>query len=409
MLSEHDLRTRLAGALHEQADPVTGDPVDTAGIFARAVRRRRHRRTAVRVTSVLAAAALLAGAWALRPWPARSPGSSAHGYQPPGLLLAAAVVRPQPARAADAGLPPYYVIADHNRAVAEIRRSVTGKLLSRVRLPSGTDPKVSQIAAGRPGTFVLALASLPRTRFYLLRVSPGGHGARLTPLAVPSLPAGDFVTALAVSPDGRALAVGLQLDGGRHGAVQVVQLGTGAVRTWTTARIGWPSAVSWAGHELGFFWQDDGPATRSVSGLWTLETAAPGSNLMSGRRILPLSVGGDTVQTALLGPGGRTAIASVTYDGTGHVRAGTVVGGIVEVSAETGHPLRTLLAEHAAYSADPGLGHNGGWYATSCDLPAVDGTGAHLLVSCDRFGRLDRARFTPLPGSSPQTAVAAAW
>lgn len=42
-------------------------------------------------------------------------------------------------------------------------------------------------------------------------------------------------------------------------------------------------------------------------------------------------------------------------------------------------------------------------------LPAIDSTGSHLLVSCDRFGRLDRARFTPLPGSAPQTTVAAAW
>lgn len=406
MLSEHDLRTRLAEALHEQADPVTGDAVDTAGIFARAVCRRRHRRTATRVTSVLAAAALLAGAWALRPWPARPPGSSGPGYQPPGLLLAAAVVRPQPEPAADAGLPPYYVIADHGRPVAVVRRSATGKLLRRVPLPPGTDPKMSQIAAGRPGTFVLALFSFPRTRFYLLRVPAGGHGARLAPLPVPPPPAGDHVTTLAVSPDGRTLAVGLQLRGGRHGAVEVVQLATGAVRTWNTARTGQPTALSWAGHELGFFWLDDKPAATSAAGLWTLDTGAPGRNLMSGQRIMPASAGGDSVQTALLGPGGRTAIASVTYDGTGHVGARSVVGGIVEVSAGTGHPLRTLLAEHAAYSADPA---DPGWYVTPCQLAAIDGSGAHLLVSCDRFGRLDRARFTPLPGSSPQVAVAAAW
>jgi hypothetical protein len=30
-------------------------------------------------------------------------------------------------------------------------------------------------------------------------------------------------------------------------------------------------------------------------------------------------------------------------------------------------------------------------------------------VSCGGFGRLDRARFTALPGAAPQTAVAAAW
>jgi hypothetical protein len=400
MLTERELRTMLAEALHEQADPVTADGFDAAGIFARAVRRRRHRRTTVRVTSVLAATALLAGAWALRP---RAAGSSAPGIAPPGLLLAAAVVRPQSARAAQAGLPPYYVIADHDRLVAEVRRSATGKLLSRVPLPPGTDPKLSQIAAGRPGTFVLALSSLPRTRFYLLRVSAGGRRARLAPLPVPPLPAGDVTDAIAVSPGGRKLAIAVQDEGGNRGAVEVVTLATGAVRTWTTARAGLPTQVSWAdrGRELGFFWQDS-----NTSGLWILDTTAAGSNLMSGRRILPALVGNDQVETALLSPDGATAIASVTYNGTSHVARGTVVGGIVEVSAETGRPLRTLLAEHAAYAADP---IDPGWYVTSCELPAIDASGAHLLVSCDRFGRLDRARFTPLPGSSPQVAVAAAW
>ena len=99
-------------------------------------------------------------------------------------------------------------------------------------------------------------------------------------------------------------------------------------------------------------------------------------------------------------------IAAVNYNGTAHVGRGTVVGGIVELSAQTGRPLRTLLAEHAAYSADPG---DPGRYITACQLAAADRTGRHLLVSCDRFGRLDRGRFTPLPGAAPQSAVTAAW
>ena len=52
--------------------------------------------------------------------------------------------------------------------------------------------------------------------------------------------------------------------------------------------------------------------------------------------------------------------------------------------------------------------------ARSCSRPSsviLSGPhgGSHLLVSCDRFGRLDHGRFTPLPGAAPQTAVAAAW
>jgi hypothetical protein len=87
-----------------------------------------------------------------------------------------------------------------------------------------------------------------------------------------------------------------------------------------------------------------------------------------------------------------------------------VVGGIVEVSAGTGRPLRTLLAEHAARYADPE--HPGRYIAapvSPCQLAAADRTGSHLLVCCDRFGRLDRGRFTPLPGAAPYTAIAAAW
>ena len=117
-------------------------------------------------------------------------------------------------------------------------------------------------------------------------------------------------------------------------------------------------------------------------------------------------MGSDDVQSAVLTPDGSTVIASVTYNGTSHVGRGTVVGGIVELSARTGRPLRTLLAEHAAYSADPG---NPGWHITRPRLVAADATGNHLLVSCDRFGRLDRVRFTALPGTARQTAVAAAW
>jgi hypothetical protein len=107
----------------------------------------------------------------------------------------------------------------------------------------------------------------------------------------------------------------------------------------------------------------------------------------------------------VLTPDGSTVIASVVYDGIDHVSRGTVVAGLVELSVRTGRPLRTLLAQRAA-SADPG---NPGWYVTSPVLVAADATGDHLLVSSDKFGRLDHGRFTALPGIAPQSATAAAW
>ena len=411
MLADQDLQAELAAAFREQADPVTRVAVDHAGIFRRAVHRRRRRRVAVRAGSVLAVLAVAAGALVVGRTGRPVPGPAS---QPPGLLLDAAVAAAPAASAAVSGMPPYYVTADHGRPVAEVRDSATGKALSVVPLPGGIDPKLTEAAAaGNDRTFVLALFfhQVSRTRFYLMRVAAGGHTARLTPLAIPGLPAGAVADAIAVSPDGRRLAVSVQFSGGSHGAVEIASLATGAVRMWTTSQAGLPGDLSWAdgGRELGFFWQDSGPAggsaRTSASGLWRLDTTAPGSNLMSGRRILPGFEGGDDVQSAVLTPDGSRVIASVTYAGAGHVGRGTVVGGIAELSARTGRPLRTLLAEHAAPS-DPG---HPGWAITPCALVAADATGNHLLVSCDTFGRLDHARFTALPGAAPQTAIAAAW
>jgi hypothetical protein len=413
VLADNDLQAELAAAFREQADPVTRAAVDPAGIFRRAVRRRRRRRVAVRAGSVLAVLAVAAAGVSVVSRTGRPPARPAS--QPPGLLLEAAVAAAPSAPAAVSGMPPYYVTADHGRPEAKVRDSATGKALSVVPLPGGIDPKLSQAAAaGNDRTFVLALYfhQSSQTRFYALRVAAGGHSARLAPLAIPRLPSGAVADAIAVSADGRRLAVSVQFSSGGHGAVEVASLATGAVRTWTTSRPGLPEDLSWAdgGRELGFFWQDTGPASgssrTSASGLWRLDTTAPGNNLMSGRRILPEFEGGDDVQSAVLTPDGARVIASVTYDGVGHIGRGTVVGGIAELSARTGRPLRTLLAEHAAYSADPG---HPGWAITPCTLVAAGTTGNHLLVSCDTFGRLDHARFTALPGAAPQTAIAAAW
>ena len=403
MLTDHDITEELAAAFHDRADPACVTAVNPAGIFQRGVRARR-RRAAVRMTEMATAAAAVAVAVTVGyagTGPAPTP-----GIAPPGLLLDAAVVSSPPAAAAVSGMPRYYVIADHFRPVASVRASSTGKLLATVALPRTIDPKMSQVAeAGNGHTFVLALMESPQARFYRLQVAHGGRSARLTPSNVAPLPPGEYVDGIAVSPDGQRLAIAIQYSGGQRGAVEVVSLATGAARVWTTTRAGIPMGVSWgSSNRLGFFWEGAGAAQGS-SGLWELNIAAPASGLLSGHLVLRANTGGDAVQYAQLTPAGMV-IASVIYDGTTHVTRGTPVGGVVELSARTGRPLRTLLLEHAAYSADPG---HAGWYITSCLLAAADRTGSHLLVSCDRFGRLDRARFTALPGAAPASAVAAAW
>ena len=256
--------------------------------------------------------------------------------------------------------------------------------------------------AGADRMFVLALFSLARgTHFYALRLTASGQSAGLRPLAIPPLPVREAADAIALTPDGTRLAVAIQ-SGGQNGKVEVITLATGAVRTWTTTRgeDGLPENLSWdaASLRLAFVWS----GATSAAGLWLLDTSAPGAGLLSGQRLLPQKVGPDDVQSALISPDARTIIASVTYDGVMRVTRGNVVGGIVEVSAQTGRPLRTLLAQRAAHSSDAG------WYITGCTLASIDATGNHLLVSCGKFGRLDRGRFTALPGDTLAES-AAAW
>jgi hypothetical protein len=322
---------------------------------------------------------------------------------PTGVLLAAAVVTAPPAPAAARGMPRFYLVADHNRPVAVVRDSATGQRISAARLPAGIDPKMTQVTAGgNDRTFVLAVFSLSRgTRFYQLRITASGQPTGLTRLAIPPLPARQAADAIALTPDGTRLAVAIE-TAGQQGQIEVITLATGSARTWTTTHGGTPQTLSWtaAGRRLAYFWTS---GAASVDGLWLLDTTAPGTRLLSGRQLLPETVGPDEVQSALITPDARTIIASVTYTGTTQVSRGTVVGGIVEISAGTGRPLRTLLAERAAHSRDAG------WFITGCLLASSDATRTHQLVSCDRFGRLDRGRFTPLPGAAPQTAVAVAW
>ena len=398
MLTDDDLLRELAAAFHEQADPIARTAHQPATLFQQAIRHRR-RRAAARAGSVVAAAAAVVVVASLATFAGR-PATTA---SPTGVLLAAAVTTAPPASAAARGMPLFYVVADHTRPVAVVRASAAGRTVSTVPLPAGTDPKLTQVTAAENNrTFVLALYSLSRgTQFYELRITASGQSGGLTRLAIPPLPARAAADAIALTPDGTQLAVAIQANGGR-GQIEVITLADGAVRKWTTARSGIPEDLSWdaAGRRLAYFWTGAGA---SADGLWLLDTRAASTGLLSGQRLLPQTVGPDEVQDALITPNARTIIASVTYTGTARVSQGTVVGGIVEVSAQTGRPVQTLLAERAAHSSDAG------WYVTSCLLPSIDGTGHHLLVSCDQFGRLDRGRFTAVTGAPPQTAVSAAW
>ena len=415
MLTEDDLAAKVAQAFGEQASRRTHATIDAAEIFRRG-RRRRHRQLAAGAASVtavvgLVAGLLITGSGPTAPTPvAQSPTHRAsatptnstqpkHGQLPGNTLLDAAVAPMLPAAVADAGMPRYYVLSPDSGegTVLQVRDSATGKVISTVTPPAACDMKTYTIAAaGNDRDFVAGCETGESISFYRLRITSDGSVSSLTPLAVPSPP--DALGDMALTADGSKLAISFQGLHGKQGELEVVTLATGAVRTWTGGAFG----LSWAkdGRELGF------TTGQAKGGLYVLDVNAPGrSTLSAARLVLPRKVGSDLVGNAMLSPSGKTIIAEVGFQNENslHLNRDSVIGGIVEISVQTGKPIRTLLAKTPAFDKVGGL------FTTSCQLGAIDPTGNHVLLSCNQFGRLDRGRFTALPGVPYVTFFSAAW
>jgi hypothetical protein len=108
-----------------------------------------------------------------------------------------------------------------------------------------------------------------------------------------SVPNGELLTGMALSPDGSKLAITVELDNNKHQPnltlVSVYTLATGAVRTWTgngTIGVGGDDArsLSWTadGRTLAFDGEDAAPGQRV--GVWLLNLGARGSNLIADSR-----------------------------------------------------------------------------------------------------------------------------
>jgi hypothetical protein len=299
---------------------------------------------------------------------------------------------------ADAGMPKYYVLSPDvgDSTVLQVHDSMTGKLISTAAPTAACVLKTFTIAAaGNDRDFVVGCDTRESTLFYRLQITPSGHIAKISPLSVP-FPDDSTLIDMALTADGSKLAISFSAPG-KGGELEVVTLATDAVRTW----IGGPTGMSWAdnGRELGFF------SGSSLGGLHVLTVNAPGNNLDRVPLILPRKVGSDFVQDATLSSDGTMAIAVVSYHLPMHVHLtpDSVVGGIVQISVKTGKPLRTLMVQHPA---DEKVG---GIFVTECLVGSIDATGNHLLLNCNQFGRLDRSRFTALPGIPYNTFFSGAW
>lgn len=226
------------------------------------------------------------------------------GASAPGTMTAGP---PISSYLASGRIPPYYIAlaADGNPqfhpSYAVIHSTATGAALGTVAA-AGRQTVVAVSAAANDRTFVLDEQQWPQVRtnqsaphsFILLRLGSGGQVTSLGRLGV-AVPSGDFVTGLALSPDGRRLAVAV--DAAPHETViSVYTLATGAVRTWASSGgIGYvygdlstpveAGTLAWTTDQrtLAFDWLGT-PTPSSSQGVWLLNLTLGGGNLLADSR-----------------------------------------------------------------------------------------------------------------------------
>ncbi len=342
----------------------------------------------------------------------------------------AARVSPAPATGstlASASIPRYYAALADTKTAAHMEVVVgddqTGRRVAVVAPAAGQNFYGVTAAADDRTFVVMNYANAQQlTTWYRLRLTPGAaHPTQLAKLSI--APVAAKVTGLALSPDGRELAVMWRSATSATNAVTrllVYSVSTGAVlHSWTTK----PPADSQVGFDAnseGLSWVD---GDRSLDFRWGV--TVPGhfaSNRITVRAIDVAGAAGDdlladsrpVVQVPPAVSTSKTTFsepcASSLTAGNGTVVCGTVVAGysgddachpvppsVVSYSGVTGRQLKVLYQYR-------GQCLNGAWQLVWTD-PAGSHVIAFLLLAekgekapaGDMFGVVSEGRFTPLP------------
>jgi hypothetical protein len=249
-----------------------------------------------------------------------------------------------------------------NPETVRIVATATGKVAATIKMPG----YVTAIAAS-PGAFYAAVLLNGETRFYEIRhVRPG----LTTMVLLPVPPDHAQVEFMAASPDGAELAFST-LAGRSLKAHKLVVASTtgGSERAWSTpARYsaGSLGPMNWlaGGRTLAFNWSGS-LAASAVTSLRLLDTAAPGTDVMASRAVLPSVFEAHAFSSyTALSPNGQAVVGVAS----GYATQGSVVA----FSTATGKP--TVLLR-----ASPGGGHQSICYG----LPLwVSNDGSDVLAAC---------------------------
>ena len=416
--------------------------------------------------------AIVVGAVTISRTTTEPPSSAPAGTPAPGQIVAGP---PIASYVSSGQVPPYYVAtASHgnpnvNPSYAVVQATASGRTLATIQASVAHGTIVAVTAAADDRTFVLDEQRWgtsdtqnfePRT-FYEFRLNSSGQPGPLTRLPI-SVPHGELMTGLALSPTGRKLAMAVQPDNNKEKpnltVVSVYTLATGAVRTWTgNGTIGSSGddarSLSWADDErtLAFDWAAAGPGIHT--GVWLLSLGDRGSNLIADSRqaVSLFNVGAQGAQAQVRAPataspgatvipvaGAASATATppsssallsqatcqqdtvMTPDGSAIV-CGTIAV-VNQTETATGGLKRGAVTEFRAYSDATGKIKRilGRWSFASVGALSVEvlwsnASGSALIgvipdAGSGRAGVISGNTFTPLPAQvASSTAASGTW
>jgi hypothetical protein len=282
------------------------------------------------VTAAAAVLAVLAALSGVAPANAAPSAGSALGSRPATVSLRS--------------VPQYYMALVNIRnpniygpQKAVIRDTVTGATIAMIFPPKGYSTFLSLTGAADDRTFVLSAEAGKwpangATKFYLARFDAADGHVTLTALRIPEIPEADLLTGLALSANGKELAMAVLTGKNRAVAeVSVYSLRTGKVRSWrSTGTIGYSlydtNSISWSrGGTLAFNWFFNGPVVSGQlpagDGIWLLNTRKPAGSLLAHSRLAVLNKGAGFQRYAfswdgVLTPDGTKVVVPV-YQGFG--------------------------------------------------------------------------------------------
>ncbi len=466
------IEDRIRAAARAAADTVPPDSVPPLRLPAGRARRRSRAsgllwthspwaRRLAPVTAAVAVVAVVVAAVVVSKTTHETAGAAGGGgTSGPGKVLAGP---PISSYVASGQVPPYYVaITSHgnpvlNPSYAAVVATVSGKTLATIQPSVAHGTVVAVTAAADDRTFVLDEQRWTTSAvdqdygartFYEFRLGSSGQPGPLTRLAM-SVPNGEMLTGLALSPDGSKLAMALQPETNKQADLTLVKaytLATGAVRTWTgNGTIGFGPddalSLSWTSDErtLAFDWSGTGtgPGIPGGNGVRLLHLDARGSDLLADSR-WPVSFGDPAPIAGTASPGASVLPGTATPKPTASSSSrlayppacqddvittpdgSKVVCGAIQLRSVTDGRLNSET-EFREFSAVTGkVSHIlGYWTFDTLGANAVgvlwsNSSGSVLIGvipggSDGRVGVISGNTFTPMPGPAPADGQYGTW